>query len=342
MRFSAFITDALRGCGLPEADASIVAGAMFDSDLYGPGCARRVSAPRLCARASARPHQSARQRQGDRAQPRHRSGRRRQRHGPPGDDLRRQTGGRDRARSGRGLGRRAAVQPFRRRLDLCHDPDRARHGGYLQCGSGSNFMAPWGGAEPLLGTNPIAVGIPAGKEAPIVLDIATSVASNGMIRTYATQGRPLPEGWVMSRADGQPITDGNRLAEGSFVPMGTYKGSGLAIVLGLLGGPLNRAAFGRDCKDAASTAGARNQYRAFHDRARRRALPAARRRSGPRSIGISTISRRPSGCPASTKSAFRGRGGRRAAPTGRRTACRSHRRCASSSTSWRRHSRLRR
>ena len=85
-----------------------------------------------------------------------------------------------------------------------------------------------------------------------MLDIATSVASNGMIRTFAAQGRPLPEGWVISREDGKPITDGNRLDEGSFVPVGTYKGSGLAIVLGLLGGPLNRAAFGRDVKDAAS------------------------------------------------------------------------------------------
>ena len=54
--------------------------------------------------------------------------------------------------------------------------------------------------------------------------------------------------------DGQPITDGKRLEEGMFVPMSTYKGSGLAIVLGLLGGPLNRAAFGRDVKDADSPA----------------------------------------------------------------------------------------
>jgi len=115
--------------------------------------------------------------------------------------------------------------------------------------SGSNFMAPWGGAEPLLGTNPIAVAIPAGEEAPVVLDIATSVASNGAIRTYAAEGRPLPEGWVISREDGKPITDGRRLAEGMFVPIGEYKGSGLALVLGLLGGPLNRAAFGRDVKD---------------------------------------------------------------------------------------------
>jgi L-2-hydroxycarboxylate dehydrogenase (NAD+) len=115
--------------------------------------------------------------------------------------------------------------------------------------SGSNFMAPWGGAEPLLGTNPIAVAIPAGDEAPVVLDIATSVASNGAIRSYANEGRPMPEGWVISREDGKPITDGKRLAEGIFVPVGDYKGSGLALVLGLLGGPLNRAAFGRDVKD---------------------------------------------------------------------------------------------
>jgi LDH2 family malate/lactate/ureidoglycolate dehydrogenase len=115
--------------------------------------------------------------------------------------------------------------------------------------SSSNFMAPWGGAEPLLGTNPIAVAIPAGREAPVVLDIATSVVSNGQIRTYANAGMPLPEGWVISRSTGEPITDGKRLEEGMFVPMSSYKGSGLAIVLGLLGGPLNRAAFGRDVKD---------------------------------------------------------------------------------------------
>src|SRR6202030_650677 len=64
-----------------------------------------------------------------------------------------------------------------------------RHGMFGICGavSDSNFMAPGGGAEPLLGTNPIAVAIPAGREAPVVLDIATSVASNGSIRSYALE-----------------------------------------------------------------------------------------------------------------------------------------------------------
>ena len=60
--------------------------------------------------------------------------------------------------------------------------------GIYGAASSVNHMAPWGGTEPLLGTNPIAVAIPAGKEAPVMLDIATSMASNGAIRTHAARG----------------------------------------------------------------------------------------------------------------------------------------------------------
>src|ERR1700736_5444087 len=129
-------------------------------------------------------------------------------------------------------------------LPLAHDMV-----GIYSVVASANHMAMWGGAETLLGTNPLAVAIPAGAEAPVVLDIATSVASNGSIRASALEAKPMPEGWVISREDGAPITDGRRLAEGMFVRVGGYKGSGLALVLGLLAGPLNRAAFGRDIKD---------------------------------------------------------------------------------------------
>jgi len=115
--------------------------------------------------------------------------------------------------------------------------------------SSANHMAPWGGSEPLMGTNPIAVAIPAGKEAPVVLDIATSVASFGTIRTHAITGTPLPEGWVVDRKTGEPITDAKRVAEGVLLPIGGYKGSGLALMIGLLAGVLNGAAFGRDVID---------------------------------------------------------------------------------------------
>jgi LDH2 family malate/lactate/ureidoglycolate dehydrogenase len=119
-------------------------------------------------------------------------------------------------------------------------------------------MAPWGGTEPLLGTNPIAVAIPAGAQAPVILDIATSLASNGAIRTHELEGRPMPEGWVQNRADGSPITDPRRINEGTYLPMGGYKGSGLSIVIGLLAGLLNGAAFGRDVRDFAAPAGKTN------------------------------------------------------------------------------------
>ena len=115
--------------------------------------------------------------------------------------------------------------------------------------STANHMALWGGAEPLLGTNPIAIGIPAGKEAPVVLDIATSVASFGTVRKYALSGTPMPEGWMVDRTTGTPITDAKKAREGVLLPIGDHKGSGLAVIIGLLAGVLNGAAFGRDVVD---------------------------------------------------------------------------------------------
>jgi LDH2 family malate/lactate/ureidoglycolate dehydrogenase len=124
--------------------------------------------------------------------------------------------------------------------------------GIYGAASSVNHMAPWGGTEALLGTNPIAVAIPAGEEPPVVLDIATSVASNGVIRTHELQGKPLPAGWVQSRQEGAPITDPRAASDGTYLPIGAHKGSGLALVIGLLAGPLNGAAFGREIPDFAA------------------------------------------------------------------------------------------
>lgn len=115
--------------------------------------------------------------------------------------------------------------------------------------STGNHMAPWGGAEALLGTNPIAIGIPGAAGAPFVLDIATSVSSFGTIRQHQLAGEPIPEGWVVHSGTGAPITDPQAVGEGVLLPIGDYKGSGLAIAIGLLGGVLNGAAFGRDVVD---------------------------------------------------------------------------------------------
>src|SRR6187455_666613 len=112
----------------------------------------------------------------------------------------------------------------------------------------ANHMAVWGGADPLLGTNPLAIGVPSGA-GPMVLDMATTVVSYGTVKNYALQGRPMEKGWIVNTATGQDIIDARRAAEGLLLPIGGYKGSGLAVMLGLIGGPLNRAAFGRDVVD---------------------------------------------------------------------------------------------
>jgi LDH2 family malate/lactate/ureidoglycolate dehydrogenase len=112
----------------------------------------------------------------------------------------------------------------------------------------ANHMAVWGGTEFLLGTNPLGIAVPSG-DGPVVLDMATTVVSYGTIKKYALAGRAMPEGWLVDTQTGGPLTDPKRSAEGLLLPIGGYKGSGLAIMLGLLAGTLNGAAFGRDVID---------------------------------------------------------------------------------------------
>lgn len=113
----------------------------------------------------------------------------------------------------------------------------------------ANGMPPWGGIEPLLGTNPVAVGVPSAADGrPFLLDIATTTASHGTIKVARQNGQQMPVGWVVD-PDGNPITDPDRADEGFLVPIGGYKGSGLNIAIGLLAGVLNGAAFGRSVVD---------------------------------------------------------------------------------------------
>jgi LDH2 family malate/lactate/ureidoglycolate dehydrogenase len=125
---------------------------------------------------------------------------------------------------------------------------------YLAVAS-ANVMPPWGGSDRLLGTNPISIAIPAGEEPAFQLDIATTVTSHGTIQTFAQRGEQLPVGWVQD-AGGDPITDPAHADEGFLVPIGGYKGSGLAMAIGLLAGVLNAAAFGSDVLDHRSVADA--------------------------------------------------------------------------------------
>ena len=118
---------------------------------------------------------------------------------------------------------------------------------YLAVGN-ANHLPAWGGLDMLLSTNPIAVALPAGEEPAIVLDMATTVAAYGKVKTKAQRGETMPEGWMMDR-HGKPLTDPKRANEGFLLPIGGYKGYGLALIFGLLAGTLNGAAMGKDVVD---------------------------------------------------------------------------------------------
>jgi LDH2 family malate/lactate/ureidoglycolate dehydrogenase len=124
---------------------------------------------------------------------------------------------------------------------------------YFAVGS-SNHLPPWGGSESLLGTNPMAVAVPALDEPPIVLDMSPTVAAFGKVRLKAQRGEHMPVGWMIDR-EGKPLTDPKRADEGHLLPIGDYKGSGLSLIIGLLAGALNRAALGRDVVDFVKEAG---------------------------------------------------------------------------------------
>jgi len=132
-------------------------------------------------------------------------------------------------------------------MPLAHD----MIGLYFAVGN-ANHLPPWGGLDMLLSTNPIAAAIPAGEEKPIVLDMATTVAAYGKVKTKALRGEMMPEGWMIDRS-GKPLTDPKRAEEGMLLPLGGmeagYKGYGLAMIIGLLAGTLGGAAMGKDVID---------------------------------------------------------------------------------------------
>ncbi len=120
--------------------------------------------------------------------------------------------------------------------------------GFYAAVANANHMATWGGADLLLGTNPLAIGVPTGGK-PLVFDMATSIVAYGTVKKYALRGLTMPEGWFVKPQTGEAITDPGKSGEGILLPMGEYKGSGLALMIGLLAGVLNGANFGRDVVD---------------------------------------------------------------------------------------------
>lgn len=103
------------------------------------------------------------------------------------------------------------------------------------------LVHPHGGTQAMLGTNPIAVGIPTDGD-PFVLDLATSLVSMGKIHTRALREEPIPIGWAVDKA-GYPTTDPQAAKTGAIAPFGEAKGYGLGLAVELLVAALAGSAF---------------------------------------------------------------------------------------------------
>jgi LDH2 family malate/lactate/ureidoglycolate dehydrogenase len=115
----------------------------------------------------------------------------------------------------------------------------------------SRTMPVWGSRKPFIGTSPLAMAAPGGKGAPIVLDMATSVAARGKIRNAARRGKPIPEGWALDE-HGKPTTDAEAAYRGVVLPLGGPKGSGMSLMMDIMAGVMSGASFGGDVRDAYS------------------------------------------------------------------------------------------
>lgn len=109
--------------------------------------------------------------------------------------------------------------------------------GLAFCNAGP-VVAPFGGAGRALGTNPFAWAAPGGPQGPLVVDFSTAGVAEGKLRLAAADGRPVAEGLIVDAA-GRPSTNADDFyAGGALLPFGGHKGSGLSVMIELLGGLL--------------------------------------------------------------------------------------------------------
>ena len=119
------------------------------------------------------------------------------------------------------------------------------------------LVVPTHGKNAIIGTNPISIAVPAGKEQPFVLDMATSTVTRGEVEVYAREGKPMPITWATDEL-GNPTQDASRVEAnllekkgGGLIPLGGaeeegggHKGYGLCVAIDILSGVLSGSAFG--------------------------------------------------------------------------------------------------
>jgi LDH2 family malate/lactate/ureidoglycolate dehydrogenase len=115
-------------------------------------------------------------------------------------------------------------------------------------GRSPKSVAPFGGREARLGTNPLAIAVPSDLDGPLFIDMATSAVAVGKVKLAQARGQPIPKGWVVDK-DGALTTDPQQLFQGgALLPLGGpgegYKGYGLAVMVEILCGLLTGLGFG--------------------------------------------------------------------------------------------------
>jgi LDH2 family malate/lactate/ureidoglycolate dehydrogenase len=123
-------------------------------------------------------------------------------------------------------------------------------------------MAPPGANTPVHGNNPFAFAFPGGKRFPIVVDMATSVASQGKIKQYANEGKPIPLGWAYDR-EGNPTEDPRNFFLLAPFGEGGYKGYGLALAMDVLAGVLTGSFFAQGFVSGPGSRGCGHFFLAF-------------------------------------------------------------------------------
>ena len=105
--------------------------------------------------------------------------------------------------------------------------------------SGAQRVAPYGGSDRRLSTNPISIGVPVQGADPVILDVTTSTVAEGKLMVALNKGERVPEGWIIDK-EGAPTTDPKEFYDGgALLTVGAHKGSGLSMVTDLLAGAVS-------------------------------------------------------------------------------------------------------
>ncbi len=116
-------------------------------------------------------------------------------------------------------------------------------------------IAPSGGAQPVVGTNPFSIAVPGQDGQPaLLIDQSASTIAKSEVMKHAREGRPIPVGWALD-TEGNPTTDPNVGLKGSMAPSGGYKGVGVALLTEVLAAALTGATLGIHASPFSGTAG---------------------------------------------------------------------------------------